>query len=47
MNITGDNMDTRMSIKEIALKLQEITNPNDDFFIQCQHDERKGIINLV
>ncbi|WP_435798914.1 ribonuclease HII [Peribacillus asahii] len=47
MNITGENMDTRMSIKEIALKLQEITNPNDDFFIQCQHDERKGVINLV
>ena len=34
----------KISIKEISLKLQEITDPDDVFLTQCQNDDRKGVV---
>jgi ribonuclease HII len=45
MNITGDVM--KESIKDISIKLKEVTNPDDAFLTQCKEDERKGVIDLV
>lgn len=45
MNITGDVM--KMSIKEISIKLKQVTDPDDLFLIQCQNDDRKGVVELV
>lgn len=35
------------SIKEISLKLKEVTDPNDAFLAQCKEDKRKGVVDLV
>ena len=40
-------MKTVRSIKEIAVKLKEIKNPEDLFLQECREDERKGVIDLV
>ena len=37
----------KTSIKEVSLKLQEITNPDDSFLTECQNDDRKGVVELV
>lgn len=47
MNITGDEMIENSSIKEISLKLKEITDPDDVFLKQCKEDHRKGVVDLV
>ena len=44
-NIAGDVM--KWSIKEVSIKLQEISNPNDLFLTECQNDGRKGVVELV
>ena len=45
MKITGDNM--KSSIKEISLKIKDITDPEDLFLKQCKEDDRKGVVELV
>ena len=45
MNIAGDVM--KMSIKEISIKLKEVTDPDNLLLIQCQNDDRKGVVELV
>lgn len=37
----------KMSIKEIAIKLKDITDPDDAFLTKCQKDDRKGVMDLV
>ena len=37
----------KMSIKEISIKLKEISNPDDLFLTECQNDDRKGVVELV
>ena len=46
-NRAGDNVKMNSSIKEISLKLKEITDPDDVFLRECKEDGRKGVVDLV
>ena len=47
-NRAGDTVKMNSSIKEISLKLKEITDPDDVFLRrECKEDGRKGVADLV